>query len=70
MDYSYFNEAEDGLQPETEYIYELELPTDFVPTPEDGEVSIFYLWDLDQVCSLLSNSEVCIAQIYVDGLCF
>lgn len=46
---SYFHEALDGLEPETEFIYELELPIDFIPTPQDGEVSDFYLWDVEQV---------------------
>ena len=46
---SYFHEAPDGLEPETEFIYELELPVDFVPVPQDGEVSEFYLWDMEQV---------------------
>lgn len=46
---SYFHEAQDGLEPETEFLYELELPADFVPTPQDGEVSEFYLWDVEQV---------------------
>lgn len=48
--FSYFHEASDGLEPETEFIYELELPADCVPVPQDGEVSEFYLWDIEQVC--------------------
>lgn len=47
---SYFHEAEDGLLPETEFIYELELPVDFIPIPQDGEVSSFNLWSIEQVC--------------------
>lgn len=51
--FSYFHEAPDGLEPETEFIYELELPLSFVPIPQDGEVSEFYLWDVEKVgCSL------------------
>ena len=50
MTCSYFHETPDGLQPETEFMYELELPIDLVPKPDDDEVSKFYLWDVEQVC--------------------
>ncbi|OZJ04735.1 hypothetical protein BZG36_01808 [Bifiguratus adelaidae] len=47
---SYFNYSADvGLCPEVLYIYDLELPATFVPTPLDGEVEAFELWTLDQV---------------------
>ncbi|KAI8089486.1 NUDIX hydrolase domain-like protein [Halteromyces radiatus] len=46
---SYYTMSEHGLQPETEYVYDLELPTDCQPTPKDGEVECFYFWTLDQV---------------------
>ncbi|KAJ2156267.1 hypothetical protein GGF46_005302 [Coemansia sp. RSA 552] len=45
----YFSRSTLGLQPETLFIFDLELPADFVPTPNDGEVDSFYLWPLDQV---------------------
>ncbi|KAJ2698733.1 hypothetical protein FB645_005545 [Coemansia sp. IMI 203386] len=45
----YFTRSELGLQPETQYVYDLELPLDFVPKPTDGEVQEFYLWTLDEV---------------------
>lgn len=31
------------------YIFDLELPKDFVPTPRDGEVDCFYFWPLEKV---------------------
>lgn len=36
---SFFFESERGLFPNTEYVYDLELPLDFVPNNADGEVS-------------------------------
>lgn len=36
---SFFFESERGLFPNTEYVYDLELPLDFMPTNADGEVS-------------------------------
>ena len=59
MYYSYFHEAPDGLEPETEFIYDLEIPSNFTPTPRDGEVSDFYLWDIEKVCNI-NYPTVCI----------
>lgn len=36
---SFFFESERGLFPNTEYVYDLELPLDFQPFNADGEVS-------------------------------
>lgn len=36
---SFFFESERGLFPNTEYVYDLELPLDFIPFNSDGEVS-------------------------------
>ncbi len=46
---SYCHEAVDGVEPETEFMYDLQLPADFVPAPSDGEVSRYYLWGMDKV---------------------
>lgn len=35
------------------FVFDLELPFDFVPTPVDGEVEGFELWDLARVCQLV-----------------
>lgn len=41
-----------GISPEAQYIYDLELPADFVPKPEDGEVSGFKLCGVEEVCHI------------------
>ncbi|CAG8742610.1 3131_t:CDS:2 [Cetraspora pellucida] len=46
---TYFIVTKNGLQPEVEYVYDLELPIDVKPKPLDGEVECFYLWDIDEV---------------------
>ena len=46
---SYCHETVDGILPETEFVYDLELPDDFIPVPRDGEVSQFYLWNIEKV---------------------
>ena len=40
---SFFFESERGLFPNTEFVYDLELPADFVPSNSDGEVEEFEL---------------------------
>ncbi|PHZ13795.1 uncharacterized protein RHIMIDRAFT_124941 [Rhizopus microsporus ATCC 52813] len=54
---SYYTFTDGGLQPETEYIFDLELPQDFKPTPKDGEVDCFYLWPLEKVKESILNQE-------------
>jgi len=49
MFFSYFYEDEHGLHPETEFIYDLELPRSFEPKNVDEEVSDFYLLPIKEV---------------------
>lgn len=45
------------LQPEVQYVYDLELPTDVVPKPSDDEVEEFYLMGVDEVREALKKGE-------------
>ncbi|KAK2865406.1 hypothetical protein FQN49_003602 [Arthroderma sp. PD_2] len=45
------------LQPECEYIYDLQLDPGVEPKPCDTEVEDFRLWNVDQVKEALSNGE-------------
>ncbi|KAI8379362.1 NUDIX hydrolase domain-like protein [Radiomyces spectabilis] len=54
---SYYTYTEHGLQPETQYIFDLALPAHFTPTPRDGEVQCFYLWPMDKVKETILNGE-------------
>lgn len=50
--------GETGLmQPEVEYVYDLELPEDVVPKPGDDEVEDFYLWTVDEVKEAMRKGE-------------
>ncbi|KAH8651489.1 thiamine pyrophosphokinase-related protein-like protein [Tricladium varicosporioides] len=50
--------GENGLiQPEVQYVYDLELPKDVIPQPKDGEVEEFYLWTVEKVQEALTNWE-------------
>ncbi|KAK0167098.1 hypothetical protein PV327_004541 [Microctonus hyperodae] len=45
---SLFFESERGLFPNTEFVYDLELPADFVPSNSDGEVETFELLPVNE----------------------
>lgn len=45
------------LQPECQYVYDLQLPSDVVPKPSDDEVEEFYLWSVDEVKQCLKDGE-------------
>lgn len=45
------------LQPETQYVYDIELPEGMAPKPSDDEVEEFYLWDLDTVKEALAKGD-------------
>jgi 8-oxo-dGTP pyrophosphatase MutT (NUDIX family) len=53
---SYVLETDDGLRPDTMFVYDLELPPDFVPRSNDGEVEEFYLWPMAQVMDVVANT--------------
>lgn len=45
------------LQPEVEYVYDLEIGPNIVPKPADGEVEEFYLWTVREVQKALSEGQ-------------
>lgn len=51
------SETDKGLSSEVIYCYDLELPDDFVPVSNDGEVEDFYLWPLDKVAQIVRDTE-------------
>ncbi|KAJ1968817.1 hypothetical protein H4R34_006227 [Dimargaris verticillata] len=46
---SYTIETVNGIQPETQFVYDLLLPADYPLQPNDGEVESFTLMTMDQV---------------------
>ena len=45
------------IQPECEHVYDLELPADMIPKPNDLEVEKFYLWTVEEVQEALGKGE-------------
>jgi 8-oxo-dGTP pyrophosphatase MutT (NUDIX family) len=50
--------GESGLiQPECQYVYDLELPPDIIPRPNDSEVQEFYLWTVEEIKEQMAKGE-------------
>ena len=45
------------MQPEVQYVYDLELPEDTIPKPGDDEVEEFYLWGVEEVQEAMRRGE-------------
>ncbi|XP_073977038.1 uncharacterized protein [Rhodnius prolixus] len=54
---SFFYESERGVFPNTEFVYDLELPLNFVPTNNDGEVDKFELLPTKELIERLFSPE-------------
>ncbi|XP_072025538.1 uncharacterized protein [Amphiura filiformis] len=54
---SYFYEDDRGLFPETQFLFDLELPPDFIPQVCDGEASEFYLYTVEEVKEKIASTE-------------
>jgi isopentenyldiphosphate isomerase len=53
----YICEREEGLRNDVVFCFDLELPADFQPTPNDDEVESFALWSMDQVLEQIRDSD-------------
>ncbi len=54
---AYNMERPEGLRRDVLFIYDLVLPEDFVPHPNDGEVENFELWPLPRVLDTVSRTD-------------
>jgi len=50
-------EAAEGLRVGLQFAYDLELPADFQPRNEDGEVAAFQLWSMDELEHSLRTAD-------------
>ncbi|CAG8974416.1 hypothetical protein HYALB_00010056 [Hymenoscyphus albidus] len=64
--------GETGLiMPEIQYIYDLELPNDFIPKIKDGEVEAFYCWTVEETIGHLvrgafkPNCALCLVDFFM-----
>jgi hypothetical protein len=55
--FAYAMEREEGLRRDVVFAYDLILPEDFTPRPNDDEVEHFELWPLAQVLQVVSTTD-------------
>ena len=53
---TYCMELDDGLKPDLQVVYDLELPADFTPENRDGEIAEFYLWPVERVMAVVRDT--------------
>ncbi len=53
---SYRHQTPDGLKPDQMFCYDLEMPAEFTPVNQDGEIDSFELWPLDAVAARVRDS--------------
>jgi isopentenyldiphosphate isomerase len=54
---TYCMEAEDGLKPDVQFCYDLEMPADFTPHNTDGEIAAFMLWPIAKVAEIVRDTR-------------
>ena len=52
---SYCHLAKDGVKPDQIFCYDLELPADFAPVNQDGEIENFELWPIEDVAARIRD---------------
>jgi len=67
---SFLHLSERGIQPDTEYVYDLELPEEFTPSNTDGEVDDFVLVPVKEIPEFIckENFKITSAAIALDWL--
>jgi 8-oxo-dGTP pyrophosphatase MutT (NUDIX family) len=54
---SYHTERSEGLRRDVLYVYDLELPRDFLPVNRDGEIAQFQLWPVSRVLAIVRDTD-------------
>jgi 8-oxo-dGTP pyrophosphatase MutT (NUDIX family) len=54
---SYCTERREGLRRDVLYVFDLELPRDFVPVNHDGEIAEFQLWPIRRVMETVRDTD-------------
>ncbi|MBL8831671.1 MAG: DUF4743 domain-containing protein [Rhodospirillales bacterium] len=54
---TYRMDAEDGLKPDVQFCFDLELPADFVPRNTDGEIDEFFRWSWQKTAEVVAGTR-------------
>lgn len=53
---SYVKESAEGIKPDVQFCYDLDVPPDFTPKAVDGEIESFELWPIERVMEIVSQT--------------
>ena len=56
--FSFFFQSERGINPQTQFVFDLELPTNYVPSNNDGEVDEFRLVPAPEVLEKICDPQM------------
>lgn len=56
---TYVREDETGLKPDTLFCFDLEVPPDFQPAPNDGEVERFFRVPMPELAEAIAQGPIC-----------
>ena len=54
---TYVQQTPEGLKPDVQFCFDLELPPDFVPRNTDGEIESFALWPIERVARTVAETR-------------
>ncbi|MDE0703758.1 MAG: DUF4743 domain-containing protein [Rhodospirillaceae bacterium] len=54
---TYVQQAPEGLKPDVQFCFDLELPPDFAPRNTDGEIESFALWPIERVARTVAETR-------------
>ncbi len=54
---TYVQQAPEGLKPDVQFCFDLELPPDFAPRNTDGEIEGFALWPVERVARTVAGTR-------------
>ncbi|MFM7344434.1 MAG: DUF4743 domain-containing protein [Tagaea sp.] len=54
---AYRMDAPDGLKPDVQFCFDLELPAEFTPNNTDGEIAEFFLWHWTRVAETVERTR-------------
>lgn len=54
---TYRHQTAEGLKPDVQFCFDLELPRDFEPHNTDGEIECFHLWPIEKVAEIVAETS-------------
>ena len=52
----YCHETAEGLKPDVQFVFDMEVPADFAPRNTDGEIEAFHLWSVEKAMAVTRDT--------------